>query len=67
MKIYLAVLKDDIDLEEFKRNLKEKKVKFLDHYKNVGIVKLQSEKKISEHDFEKFCKSIEEDQDNLTI
>lgn len=67
MKIYLAVLKNDIDLEEFKRNLKEKKIKFLEHYKSVGIVKLQSEKKISENDFDKFCKSIEEDKNNLTI
>ncbi|MCY0979164.1 hypothetical protein PGH12_14850 [Chryseobacterium wangxinyae] len=67
MKIYLAVLKKDIDLEEFKRNLKEKKIKFLDHYKSVAIVKLQSEKKISEQDFEKFCESIEEEKDNLTI
>ncbi len=67
MKIYLVVLKNDIDLEEFKRNLKEKKIKFLDHYKSVGIVKLQSEKKISEQDFEKFCESIEEEKDNLTI
>lgn len=67
MKIYLAVLKNDIDFEEFKRNLKEKKIKFLDHYKSVGIVKLQSEKKISENDFKKFCVSIEEDKDNLII
>lgn len=67
MKIYLAVLKNDVDLEEFKRNLKEKKIKFLDHYKSLGIVKLQSEKKISEKYFEEFCESIEEEKDNLRI
>jgi hypothetical protein len=67
MKIYLAVLKKDVDLEEFKRNLKDKKIKFLDHYKSLGIVKLQSEKKISENDFKQFCESIEEEKDNLTI
>jgi hypothetical protein len=67
MKIYLAVLKNDVDLEKFKKILKEKKIKFLEHYKSLGIVKLQSEKKISEKDFEEFCASIEEDKDNLTI
>lgn len=67
MKIYLAVLRNDVDLEEFKKILKEKKIKFLAHYKSLGIVKLQSEKKISEKDFEKFCESIEVDKDNLTI
>lgn len=67
MKIYLAVLKNDLDLEKFKKILKEKKIKFLEHYKSLGIVKLQSEKKISEKDFEEFCASIEEDKDNLTI
>ncbi|MCW3169741.1 hypothetical protein OMO38_14540 [Chryseobacterium sp. 09-1422] len=67
MKIYLAVLKNDVDLEKFKKILKEKKIKFLEHYKSLGIVKLQSEKKISEKDFEEFCASIEQDKDNLTI
>jgi len=67
MIIYLAVLKNDVDLEKFKKILKEKKIKFLEHYKSLGIVKLQSEKKISEKDFEEFCASIEEDKDNLTI
>lgn len=67
MKIYLAVLKKDINVEEFKRSLKEKKIEFLDHYKSIGIIKLQSDNKISEEDFEKFCESIEEDQDNLTL
>jgi hypothetical protein len=67
MIIYLAVLKNDVDLEKFKKILKEKKIKFLEHYKSLGIVKLQSEKKISEKDFEDFCASIEEDKDNLTI
>lgn len=67
MKIYLAVLKDEVNLEKFKKDLKEKKIKFLDYYKTLGIVKLQSEKKISEKDVEEFCKSIEEEKDNLTI
>lgn len=68
MKIYLAVLKDKVNLEKFKKDLKEKKIKFLDYYKTLGIVKLQSEKKISEKDVEEFCESIEEEEkDNLTI
>ena len=67
MKIYLAVLKNEVNLEKFKKDLKEKKIKFLDYYKTLGIVKLQSEKKISEKDVEEFCESIEEEKDNLTI
>lgn len=67
MKIYLAVLKKEADLNEFRKVLKEKKIKFLDHYKSLGIVKLQSEKIISEKEFVQFCESIEEDKDNLTI
>lgn len=67
MKIYLAVLKKDIDLNVFKEALKEKKVKFVTYFKSLGIAKLKSEKKISEKDFENFCESIEEEKDNLTI
>lgn len=67
MKIYLAVLKDEVNIEEFKKGLKEKKITFLEHYKTLGIVKLQSEKKISNKDVEEFCESIEEEKDNLTI
>ena len=67
MKIYLAVLKDEVNIEEFKKYLKEIKVMFLEHYKTLGIVKLQSEKKISNKDVEEFCESIEEEKDNLTI
>lgn len=67
MKIYLAVLKKDLDLKEFKDFLKEKKIELADHYKIIGIVKLHSKTKISAKEFEKFCESIEEERDNLTI
>lgn len=67
MKIYLAVLKKDVDLEELKVILKEKKIKILNHYKTIGILKLQSENKISEKEFSTFCVSIEKENDNLTI
>lgn len=67
MKIYLAVLKKGIDLKEFKVFLKDQNVELTDHYKAIGIVKLQSGKKLLEKDFEKFCESIEEEKDNLTI
>lgn len=67
MKIYLAVLKDEVNVEELKKGLKEKKITFLEHYKTLGIVKLQSEKKISNKDVEEYCESIEEEKDNLTI
>jgi len=67
MKIYLAVLKNEADLNEFKKALKEKKIQLLEHYKSLGVVKLQSLKTISEKDFDEFCESIEEEKDNLTI
>ena len=67
MKIFLAVLKKDINLKEFKNFLKEKKIELTDYYKTIGIVKLQSKTKVSAKDFEKFCESIEEEKDNLTI
>lgn len=67
MKIYLAVLKKNIDLKEFKMFLKNQKVELTDHYKVIGVVKLKSNTKLLEKDFEKFCESIEEEKDNLTI
>lgn len=67
MKIYLAVLKNEVDLDKFKKTLKEKKINLVDHFKTIRVVKLQSETKISEKDFEQFCISIEEEKDNLTI
>lgn len=67
MKIYLAVLRKDVDLKGFRIFLKDQKVELSDHYKALGIVKLQSGKKLLEKDFEKFCESIEEEKDNLTI
>lgn len=67
MKIYLAVLKNEADLNGFKKALKEKKIQLLEHYKSLGVVKLQSLKTISEKDFDEFCESIEEEKDNLTI
>lgn len=67
MKIYLAVLKKDINLKEFKAFLDKKKIEFADYYKIIGVVKLKTEKEILAKDFEKFCDSIEEEKDNLTI
>ncbi|REC57148.1 hypothetical protein DRF62_01065 [Chryseobacterium piscium] len=67
MKIYLAVLRKDVDLKEFKMFLKDQKIELTDHYKVIGIVKLKSDKKLLEKDFEKFCESIEEEKDNFTI
>lgn len=67
MKIYLAVLKKNIDLKEFKMFLKNQKIELTDHYKVIGVIKLKSNTKLLEKDFEKFCESIEEEKDNLTI
>ncbi|WP_144283477.1 hypothetical protein [Chryseobacterium echinoideorum] len=67
MKIYLAVLKSDADPEKFRKFLNLKNIKILDYYTTLKIFKIQSDKNLSLKDFKKFCESIEEDQENLTI
>ncbi|QQV03124.1 MULTISPECIES: hypothetical protein [Chryseobacterium] len=67
MKTYLAVLKSDADPEEFRKFLNLKKIKILDYYKALQVFKIQSNKKLNPKDFKKFCESIEEDRDDLTI
>ncbi|MXS71060.1 hypothetical protein GSF70_07510 [Flavobacteriaceae bacterium W22] len=67
MKTYLAVLKSDVDSEEFREFLNLKKIKILDYYKALRVFKIQSDKKLNPKDFKKFCISIEEDRDDLTI
>jgi hypothetical protein len=67
MKIYLAVLKKDINSKDLEAELKKKNIKRVAHYKTIGVVKLESEKPVSQKDFEKYFLSIEEDKENLTI
>lgn len=67
MKTYLAVLKSDADPEEFRKFLNLKKIKILDYYKALQVFKIQSNIKLNSKDFNKFCESIEEDRDDLTI
>ncbi len=67
MKTYLAVLKSDADPEEFRKFLNLKKIKILDYYKALQVFKIQSNKKLNSKEFKKFCESIEEDRDDLTI
>lgn len=67
MKTYLAVLKSDVDSEEFRKFLNLKKIKILEYYKTLSVFKIQSDRKLNIKDFKKFCESIEEDRDDLTI
>ena len=67
MKTYLAVLKSDVDSEEFREFLNLKKIKILDYYKALRVFEIQSDKKLNPKDFKEFCISIEEDRDDLTI
>lgn len=67
MKTYLAVLRNDAETEEFRELLILKKIKILDYYKTLRVFKIQSDRKLNVKDFKKFCESIEEDRDDLTI
>jgi len=67
MKTYLAVLKKDINSKDLEAELKKKNIKPVAYYKTIGVIKLESEKPVSQKDFEKYFLSIEEDKENLTI
>ena len=67
MKIYLAVLKKDIDIKELEKELEKKNIKLAAHYKTIEVVKLESELSVSEKDFPGYFLSVEEDKNNLTI
>ncbi|WP_449401521.1 hypothetical protein [Chryseobacterium wanjuense] len=67
MKTYLAVLKKDIDIKNLNEELKKKNIKPAVHYKTIGVVKLESEKPVSQKDFQDYFLSVEEDKDDLTI
>ena len=67
MKTYLAVLKKNINIKDLEAELKKKNIKPAAHYKTIGVVKLESEKPVSQKDFEEYFHSVEEDKDNLTI
>jgi hypothetical protein len=67
MKIYLAVLKKNINLKDLEKELKKKNIKLAAHYKTIEVVKLESESPVSGKDFQDYFLSVEEDKDNLTI
>ncbi|SEW38833.1 hypothetical protein SAMN05421841_2513 [Chryseobacterium wanjuense] len=67
MKTYLAVLKKDINIKDLNEELKKKNIKPAAHYKTIGVVKLESEKPVSQKDFKDYFLSVEEDRDDLTI
>lgn len=63
MKTYLAVLKKDTDIRQLEKELKKNNVRLSAHYKTIGVVKLESEKTISDKDFEEYFLSVEEDKE----
>lgn len=63
MKTYLAVLKKNTDIRQLEKELKKNNVKLSTHYKTIGVVKLESEKPISDKDFEQYFLSVEEDKE----
>lgn len=63
MKTYLAVLKKDTDIRQLEKELKKNNVRLSAHYKTIGVVKLESEKTISDKDFEQYFLSVEEDKE----
>ncbi len=67
MITYLAVVKKDINMKKLEALLKSKDIKLAAHYKTIGVVKLESNVPVPEHDFHEYFISIEEEKDNLTI
>lgn len=63
MKTYLAVLKKNTDIRQLEKELKKNNVKLSAHYKTIGVVKLESEKPVSDKDFERYFLSVEEDKE----
>ncbi len=63
MKTYLAVLKKNTDIGQLEKELKKNNVKLSAHYKTIGVVKLESEKPVSDKDFEQYFLSVEEDKE----
>lgn len=63
MKTYLAVLKKNTDIRQLEKELKKNNVRLSAHYKTIGVVKLESEKTISDKDFEQYFLSVEEDKE----
>ncbi|TZF92534.1 hypothetical protein FW781_21090 [Chryseobacterium panacisoli] len=67
MITYLAVVKKDINVKKLETLLKSKGIKLAAHYKTIGVVKLESNRPVSESEFQEYFISIEEEKDNLTI
>lgn len=63
MKTYLAVIKKDTDIRQLEKELKKNNVKLSAHYKTIGVVKLESEKPVSDKDFKQYFLSVEEDKE----
>ncbi|NIF07611.1 hypothetical protein F3J23_19490 [Chryseobacterium sp. Tr-659] len=67
MITYLAVLKKDINLKKLEVLLNSKGIRLVAHYKTIGVVKLESNRAVSETEFQEYFISVEEEKDNLTI
>lgn len=66
MNTYFAVLKEGISFAEVIGELTDSGMKIIKHYPELGIVKFETEKKISEFDFDFFL-SIEEEKDDFAL
>lgn len=66
MNTYFAVLKEGVSFTKASRALKASGIKIISYYGKLGIVKLETEKNISDIDSTFFI-SIEEENDNFGI
>lgn len=66
MNTYFAVLKEGVSFTKVSRALKASGIKIISYYRKLGIVKLETEKSISDIDFDFFV-SIEKENDNFSI
>ncbi len=66
MRTYFAVLNAGITINKAKKKLEASGMKILRDYPELGIVKFETEKKISELDFD-FLLSIEEEKKDFDV
>ncbi|MEA5128721.1 hypothetical protein [Proteiniphilum sp.] len=66
MNTYFAVLKGGVSFAKVSRTLKASGIKIINYYRKLGVVKFETEKSISDIDFDFFI-SIEEENNNFGI
>lgn len=65
MKIYFAILKDNVKIFEVEEAMKKRDIEICNYYQKLNIVKLRSKVEILEEDFKIFFDSIEEEKNNF--